>query len=38
MNTSSLLRRLLDRYVGIDRRRQLPAFAEVTFESWFKKI
>ena len=32
-----LVRRLLDRYLGIDARRQLPPIAPQTFESWFKK-
>ena len=27
---------LLDRYAGIDRRRQLPSFASQTFEQWFR--
>ncbi len=30
------LRWLLDRFLGIDRRRTLPAFARQTFPSWFK--
>jgi Fe-S oxidoreductase len=29
------IRRALDRFVGIDSRRKLPAFASQTFESWF---
>jgi len=33
--TSSVVRRALDRFVGIDSRRKLPAFAGQTFESWF---
>ena len=28
-------RDLLDRYAGIDRRRQLPSFSSQTFEQWF---
>src|SRR2546421_11395911 len=35
--TNSLVRTALDRFVGIDARRKLPAFANQTFESWFKK-
>jgi FAD/FMN-containing dehydrogenase/Fe-S oxidoreductase len=31
------IRRVLDRFLGIDARRQLPAFAPQTFESWFAK-
>jgi Fe-S oxidoreductase len=30
-------RAALERFVGIDRRRELPAFAPQTFESWFRK-
>ena len=30
------LRWLLDRFLGIDRRRTLPTFARQTFPSWFK--
>ena len=30
-----LIRRGLDRFLGIDSRRKLPAFAEETFERWF---
>ncbi len=30
------MRRLLDRFVGIDARRKLPFFASETFESWFR--
>jgi FAD/FMN-containing dehydrogenase/Fe-S oxidoreductase len=33
--TNSVVRRALDRFVGIDARRKLPAFADNTFESWF---
>ena len=29
-------RELLERYAGIDRRRQLPSFASQTFEQWFR--
>lgn len=32
-----LVRRLLDRYVGIDVRRKLPPVAASTFEAWFRK-
>jgi Fe-S oxidoreductase len=32
-----LIRKLLDRYVGIDARRKLPPIASQTFESWFKR-
>jgi Fe-S oxidoreductase len=32
-----MIRRALDRFVGIDSRRKLPAFAPQTFESWFSK-
>ena len=32
-----VLRRLMDRYVGIDERRSLPPFASQTFEVWFRK-
>ena len=32
-----VLRRLMDRYVGIDARRSLPPFASQTFEAWFGK-
>jgi anaerobic glycerol-3-phosphate dehydrogenase C subunit len=28
---------LLERFLGIDRRRQMPPFAAETFESWFRK-
>ena len=35
--TSPLIRRALDRFVGIDSRRKLPLFAAQTFESWFAK-
>ena len=33
--TNSVVRRALDRFVGIDARRKLPPFADKTFESWF---
>ena len=32
-----LLRRIMDRYLGIDARRPLPRFADETFETWFRK-
>ncbi len=32
---SPTLRRLLERVLGIDARRQLPTFADETFEAWF---
>jgi len=32
---NSMIRRALDRFVGIDARRKLPPFADQTFESWF---
>ena len=35
--TNSAVRRALDRFVGIDMRRKLPAFADETFEAWFLK-
>ena len=35
--TNAVFRRALDRFVGIDSRRKLPAFASQTFESWFAK-
>jgi FAD/FMN-containing dehydrogenase/Fe-S oxidoreductase len=31
------VRRLLDRFVGIDSRRKLPLFADETFETWFRR-
>ena len=31
------VRRLLERYVGIDSRRKLPELASQTFETWFKR-
>ena len=31
------VRKILDRYLGIDARRKLPPIAPQTFESWFKK-
>jgi Fe-S oxidoreductase len=34
--TNPGLRRLLDRFIGIDARRKLPVFADETFESWFR--
>ena len=34
---NSMIRRALDRFVGIDARRKLPPFADQTFESWFAK-
>jgi FAD/FMN-containing dehydrogenase/Fe-S oxidoreductase len=33
--TNSVVRRALDRFVGVDARRKLPPFADKTFESWF---
>ena len=30
-------RGLMDRFIGIDQRRQLPMFADETFEAWFSK-
>jgi FAD/FMN-containing dehydrogenase/Fe-S oxidoreductase len=33
--TNPVVRRVLDRFVGIDARRKLPPFADQTFESWF---
>jgi len=33
--TNPALRRILDRYAGIDARRTLPPFAAKTFERWF---
>jgi Fe-S oxidoreductase len=35
--TNSVIRRAMDRFVGIDARRKLPLFAPETFESWFAK-
>jgi Fe-S oxidoreductase len=35
--TNSIVRRALDKFAGIDSRRQLPQFASQTFESWFRK-
>jgi Fe-S oxidoreductase len=35
--TNSTIRRVLDRFVGIDSRRKLPLFAPQTFESWFAR-
>src|SRR5437588_9378658 len=32
-----IIRRVMDRFIGIDARRKLPAFAPQTFESWFAK-
>ncbi len=32
-----VVRRLLDRYLGIDERRPLPSFAAETFEAWFNR-
>jgi Fe-S oxidoreductase len=31
------IRRLMDRYLGIDERRPLPRFASETFDSWFNR-
>src|SRR5215470_13772073 len=33
--TNPVIRRALERFVGIDARRKLPPFADKTFESWF---
>lgn len=33
----SVVRRALDRYLGIDFRRRLPPIAPQTFENWFRK-
>src|SRR5439155_2999353 len=33
--TNPVIRRALDRFVGIDSRRKLPLFASQTFASWF---
>jgi len=35
--TNSVVRRMLDRFVGIDARRKLPQFAQQTFEAWFAR-
>jgi Fe-S oxidoreductase len=35
--TSPVIRRAMDRFMGIDARRKLPLFAPKTFESWFAK-
>src|SRR5436309_3539466 len=35
--TNPVIRRAMDRFVGIDARRKLPLFAPKTFESWFAK-
>ena len=35
MMIESVVRRALDRFVGIDARRKLPPIASQTFESWF---
>ncbi|MBI2149044.1 MAG: FAD-binding protein, partial [Acidobacteria bacterium] len=35
--TNPVIRRALDRFIGIDSRRTLPPFAPQTFESWFAK-
>ena len=32
-----VVRKALDRYLGIDARRRLPPIARQTFEAWFKK-
>ncbi len=34
---SALFRNLLDRYLGVDRRRALPAAAPRTFQAWFRR-
>ena len=36
MNSITPVRRMMERHVGIDRRRRLPAFASQTFVQWFK--
>src|SRR5262250_555678 len=33
----SVIRRALDRFLGIDARRKLPPLARETFETWFRK-
>jgi Fe-S oxidoreductase len=35
--TNPVIRRAMDRFIGIDARRNLPLFAPRTFESWFAK-
>jgi FAD/FMN-containing dehydrogenase/Fe-S oxidoreductase len=35
--TSPIIRRFMDRFIGIDARRRLPLFASQTFEAWFNK-
>ena len=35
MIKNSTIRRLMERFLGVDARRSLPAFASQTFESWF---
>jgi Fe-S oxidoreductase len=35
--TNPFVRQVLDRFLGIDSRRQMPRFAAETFESWFKQ-
>jgi FAD/FMN-containing dehydrogenase/Fe-S oxidoreductase len=37
LSRSPAARSALDRFVGIDRRRRLPAFASQRFESWFRR-
>ncbi len=37
MMQNPTLRGLMDRFIGIDRRRKLPMFADETFEAWFRK-
>jgi len=37
MNRQPAVKYLLEKTVGIDSRRNLPEFSDLTFESWFKK-
>ena len=37
MMSRPLVRKALDRYVGIDARRKLPPIAKQTFEAWFRR-
>jgi FAD/FMN-containing dehydrogenase/Fe-S oxidoreductase len=37
MMARPVIRKALDKYLGIDARRKLPPIAARTFESWFKK-
>jgi glycerol-3-phosphate dehydrogenase subunit C len=36
-NSNPLFRVLMERFVGIHRRRPLPKYQSLTFESWFKR-